>query len=224
MAAGAVVLAATLQSLHHLQQRFWSQQATILGNQDVRIGLEIMESEFRQVGTAGASQNAVLRAEPQTVEFTANLASLETALTEPVSPWQLDLSVADGKDWPKDKKVVVCAQDRCAETKLARNGRANRLVLTGALGQAFPAGSVVRVSNHVRYYLGTDQSGGTSLMRMVDGGANPLIGNVRAFGLRYLDREGKITQDRARVARIRIELAVGPRAPAVSREVGLRGR
>ena len=96
------------------------------------------------------------------------------------------------------------------------------IAMTEPLGQAFPDGSVATVSNDVRYYLRTGETGDASIMRQVDGGANPLIGGVETFRLSYVDRHGVPTQDAACVARVRILLAVSDSRRVVIREVGLR--
>jgi type IV pilus assembly protein PilW len=50
---------------------------------------------------------------------------------------------------------------------------------------------------------------GTVLRRDAGGGAQPLVENVRAFHLRYLDRGGVETTDLGRIRAIRIRLEVG---------------
>jgi len=225
MAAGAVVLSAAVQALTHFQQRLWAQHDAIARHQDLRIGMEVVEAELRLVGTGALpSSQALLKVEQQEVEFLANLGGLATTLTESVSSSQSELMVLDGSDWSKGKRVVVCGSDQCAEGRLARDGQRHMLSLTDPIGQTFPAGSLVYVSNQVRYYLGKDRHGNSSLMRQVDGGANSLIGEVAWFQLAYLGRDGKPTHDQARVARVRVDIAVGDGRRTMTSEVGLRGR
>ncbi|HET7438483.1 MAG TPA: hypothetical protein VFJ56_03225, partial [Nitrospira sp.] len=50
MAAGLVVLGATLQSLLYFQQAFVRQQYRITQQQDLRLGLEVLEQELRLAG------------------------------------------------------------------------------------------------------------------------------------------------------------------------------
>ena len=225
MAAGAVVLSAAMQALTHFQQRLWAQHDAIARHQDLRIGMEVMEAELRLAGTGALPfSQALLKAEQQEVEFLANLGGLATTLTGPVSPSQSELTVHDGSDWSTGKRVVVCGSDRCAEGRLARDGQRHTLSLTEPIGQTFPTGSLVYVSNQVRYYLGKDRHGNSSLMRQVDGGANSLIGAVARFQLAYLGRDGKPTRDPVRVARVRVDVAVGDGRRTMTSEVGLRGR
>lgn len=227
LAAGAVVLSATIQALDHFERRLWTQLDTVARHQDLRIGAQILETELRLAGTgavpsglgAGAS---VLTAEPQEVQFLANLDGVATALAEPAFPGQHGLTVRDGSNWAKGKHIVVCGGGSCEESRLARDGRRATLSLTGPLAKAFPAGSTVFVSNRVRYYLGKDGRGRPALMRQVDGGANPLIGDVAVFRLRYLDKNGKPTQDTRCVTRIRMEVTVGDGSRTLTSEVGLR--
>jgi len=225
MVAGAVVLSAAVQALTHFQQRLWTQHDAIARHQDLRLGMEVMGAELRLAGTGALpSSQAVLIAERQEIEFLANLGGLATTLTESVSPSQSELMVHDGSDWSKGKRVVVCGNDRCAEGRLARDGQRHTLSLAEPIGQTFPAGSLVYVSNQVRYYLGKDRHGNSSLMRQVDGGANSLIGEVARFQLAYLGKDGKPTLDPYRVARVRVDVAVGDGRRTMTSEVGLRGR
>ncbi|MGH7208176.1 MAG: hypothetical protein ACREIL_02205 [Nitrospiraceae bacterium] len=225
MAAGVVVLSATIQTLNHFQQKLWAQHGTIAHHQDLRLGMGVMEAELRLAGPgAPAIGTGLLKADSQEIEFLANLAGLATTLSSAVSPGQEKLPVHDGSDWPKGKQLVVCAEDRCAEGRLARDGRRHALSLTDPLGQGFPAGSSVSVSNQVRFYVRKDQSGMTTLMRQVDGGAGTLIGDVTWFRLLYLDGEGKRTQDPDRVARVRVEVSVGGDRLVLTKEIGLRAR
>lgn len=224
LAAGAVVLSATLQSLHFFQVQLSAQQESAARQQDARIGLQVMEAELRLAGTGSAAQEgAVLQAGPDAITFLANLDGLATELTSAVSGTEEDLSVKDGADWPKGKRLLVCREDRCAEGRLARAGRRGTLTLTAPLGLAFPQGSAVFVSNQVRYYLGKDGRGAPAVMRQVDGGASPLVADVLRFRLRYVDRRGTPTGDPAQVARVRLEMAVG-RGAALVGEVGLRAK
>ncbi|WP_447974858.1 PilW family protein [Nitrospira sp. Kam-Ns4a] len=222
LAAGAVVLSATLQSLHHFDVRLSAQQVAAARLQDLRIGLQVLDGELRLAGTGAAAQeSAILQAEPEAVTVLVNLDGRVTRTLSAVSGTEDVLPVGDGADWPKGKRVVVCWEARCAESWLARAGRRRELKLTAPLGQAFPAGSRVFVSNRVRYYLSADRRGRRAVMRQVDGGANPLVGEVSRFHLAYKDPAGHPTADPVRVARVRVEIAVEG-GPALIREVGLR--
>jgi len=225
LAAGAVVLSATLQSLSHFDRLLSAQHRTVAQTQDARIGLTIVADELRLAGTASPPAEApVLAAGRQDIAFLANLGGLVTTLTEPVPAGRQDLPVLNGTDWPKGKRVIVCDREHCVGSRLARDGRRRVLNLTEPLERDATAGSEVRVVNQVRYYLRTDRAGKTSVMRDVDGGANPLIGNVGRFELTYFDRDGRPTDDPLRVTRVRIETAVGESRTTVARDVGLRGR
>lgn len=223
MTAGAVVLATSVQTLNHFQVRLQAQHGAFARHQDLRIGLSVMEAELRSAGTGTPlSGAAVLQAGREEVMFLANLEGLTTTLTEPVSANQLELKVKDGADWPKGKRVVICGAESCGESRLAGDGRRRVLTLTGPLGQPFPAGSVVSVSNQVRYYLGRDQRDKPVLMRQVDGGANPLVGDITRFRLLYLDRQGSPTQDAVHVTRVRVEVSAGDDGLVITKDVGLR--
>lgn len=225
LAAGAVVLAATLQSLDHFQHRLSKQHVAAAQAQDLRIGLKVLEDELCAIGTGSSALEPPLSVTGrQEIEFAANLGGLVTTLTNAVSSIQQDLPVMNGTDWPKGKRILVCDRERCAEGRLARDGRARTLNVAGPLGHDFAAGSEVRVANRVRYYVKADQDGIARVMREVDGGANPLIGEIARFQLGYFDRAGAPTTDPSRVARVRIEAAVGDGRNAVVRDVAWRGR
>ncbi|MBI5777725.1 MAG: hypothetical protein HY444_10095 [Nitrospirae bacterium] len=225
LAAGAVVLASTLQSLDHFQHRLSKQHVTAAQAQDLRIGLKVLEDELRAIGTGSSLSEAPLSVTGrQEIEFAANLGGFVTTLTSAVSSIQQDLPVMNGTDWPKGKRILVCDRERCVEGRLARDGRARTLSMAGPLGHDFAAGSEVRVANSVRYYVKADQDGIARVMREVDGGANPLIGEIARFQFGYFDRAGAATTDPSRVARVRIEAAVGDGRNAVVRDVALRGR
>jgi len=52
MAAGLVVLGATLQALSYFQQQYMKQQREVAQQQDLRLGLEVLEQEMRLRGPA----------------------------------------------------------------------------------------------------------------------------------------------------------------------------
>lgn len=225
LAAGSVVMMATLQSLDHFERRLSKQHVMVAQAQDLRIGLKVLEDELRAIGKGPSSSETPLYGTGrQDIEFAANLDGLVTTLTDPVSPVQQDLPVVNGTGWSKGKQVLVCDRERCAEGQLARDGRKALLSVTAPLGREFLAGSEVRIVNRVRYYLKTDRNGTVRLMRDVDGGANPLIGDIARFQFSYLDRDGAPTADPSRVTRVRVEAAVGEGQAAVVRDIGLRGR
>jgi len=225
LAAAAVVLTATLQSLDHFDRRLSKQHVAAAQTQDLRIGLKVLEDELRMIGTGSAPSGTPVQAAGQhEIEFAVNLGGLVTALTDTVSSAQQELPVLSGTDWPKGKRILVCDREHCAEGRLARDGRAQALGLMEPLGSDFAPGSEVRAVNKVRYYVKTDRIGTPRLMREIDGGANPLIGEVARFQFSYFDRNGAPTVDPSRVARIRIEAAVKEERSPVIRDVGVRGR
>lgn len=223
LVAGLAVLAAAFEMLRHFQQRMTTQQRRIAAVQDARLGLQVLEAELRLAGT-GALPTAppLLKAEEQEVEFQANLSSLATTLTETAIAGQVDLAVQAGIGWPKGKRVVLCAAEQCAENKLARDGRSHGLTLAVPLSQVFSAGSTVTVTNQVRYYLREDAQGKFTLMRMVDGGANALIGRLAAFRLDYYDRRGRPTQVSRSVTRVGVNLGMEDGGWKATREIGIR--
>ena len=222
LAAGSLVMAATMQTLVHLERRFSAQQDTMAQHQELRIGLNVLESELRLAGSGAApTVPAVTKSTADEVEFLANLAGSVTVLTVAASSGETALAVRSGASWPKGKRVLICDQFRCEEGRLSRDGKMSQLALTTPLTSAFPAGAVVTLSNTVRYYLKPEAAGLSQLMRQVDGGAGSLIGNVSHFRLKYLTATGQPTADPRRVSRIAVDLAVGRDREPVSTLVGL---
>lgn len=225
LAAGLVVLAATLQTLDLFERRLSKQHAAAAQMQDLRVGLTVLEEELRAAEAGTAPQESPLSVSGrEEIEFSANLGGLATTLAAGVSSMQQDLPVSNGTGWLKGKRILVCDRERCVENRLARDGGKTSLSLMAPLGREFPPGSTVRVLNQVRYYVKTDRSGQARVMREVDGGANPLIGAVARFQFRYFARDGVPTAEPSRVARVRIEAAVGDERVPVVRDIGLRGR
>ena len=71
MAAGLIVLGATLQTLSYFQQQFMRQQREVAQQQDLRLGLEVLEQELRLAGSGSLTTAAA-----DAVEFSANLQGL----------------------------------------------------------------------------------------------------------------------------------------------------
>ncbi len=222
LAIGAVVLAAAFDMLVSGQQRLARQQDRIARHQELRIGLDVLGSELRRVGDNGRPGSELIAISEQEVAFVANVSGYVTTLSQPAGPLLQTLSVNDGADWPKGKTIWVCSAERCAGGQLARDGQRKTLGLTQPLGQAFPAGSVVFVSNHVRYYLGRDSEGIGRIMREVDGGTATLVGHVAQFRLAYLGKDGRPVSDPDRVALVRIRVRSEGESREFIQEIGLR--
>lgn len=223
MAAGTVILSTTFQAFTLFESRLSVQQETMSEHQDQRLGLHVLEEELRLAGT-GSPQNvpAIVTIGPREIEFTANVEGLTTVLTQAVSALQQELPVLHGSNWNQGKRIVICSVDHCVESRLAFDGRLTSLSLIAPLGQSFPAGSEVFISNRLRYYVASSGAK-QNLMRQVDGGTNTIIENVTRFQLAYLDRNGKQAGDAGSVARVRVELAVAQDRQVVTTEIGLRG-
>jgi hypothetical protein len=223
LVAALAIMGAAFQGLAHFQQRLSTQHRVMASTQDLRLGVQVMETEIRQAGTGNPAIPPVQKAEAQELEFQANVFNLTAMLTTSASVGQVDLTVDNGSGWSKGKRIVICSIGQCAEYRLARDGRNHGLSLTTSLNESFPAGSVVMILNQIRYYLRNDGQGRWSVMRMVDGGANALMGDVGRFALTYFDKHGSPVRDPAQVVRVRIEIDAAERQWQIVREVGLRG-
>jgi len=220
LATGAIVLSAAVQSLSHFEGRLSALQEAVAHGQDLRIGLMVMVEELRRVMVSPAGLLLVTMDRHEIV-FLSNLDGITTGLTEAVSPGQQELRVANGAGWSKGKRVMLCDQEQCLETRLARDGQKSLLQLTAPLERGFPQGTTVWLVSQVRYYLGKDQFGHSTLMRQLEGGTTPLIANLARLEFRYLDKEGRPTEDAARASHIRMEMT-GNNGQTTAREVALR--
>jgi hypothetical protein len=208
LTAGAVVLAAAVQSLAHFDRKLSAQQRQLAWQQDLRAGAQIFESELRAAGS-GAGPNAapLLTASAEEVVFLANLNGVATEVTDTITAGQSAIPVVDGEDWQKGKRILLCGKQGCEAHCLARDGHRNRLYLSEPSTASFQAGSTVFMSNLVRYYLRRDSRDRLSFMRQVDGGASVLFGGITELTLHYTDRNGMSTDQPARVAAVVVDIA-----------------
>ena len=216
-AAGLVVLGATLQSLSYFQQRFMKQQYEIAQQQDLRLGLEVLEQELKLAGSGSLSTAA-----QDTVEFSANLQGLSTRVTVAASLGQTALSVEDGRGWDDRKTIMACWVEGCETLTLARNGQRYLLTVTQPLTRAIPNGAFVVLLNHVRYYSRRDGQGILRLLRQVEGGGSVLVKDVKEVRFSYWDENGQAVTQPALVKLVVIEAMLFDRGIRAVREISLR--
>src|SRR5262245_17571606 len=217
MAAGLVVLGATLQALSYFQQRFMRQQHEIAQQQDLRLGLEVLEQELRLAG----SDSLTIVAQG-TVEFSANLQGLSTKVTTEASFGQTALSVEDGRGWDDRKTIMACWAERCETLTLARDGQRYLLTVTQPLTTAIPTGAFVFLMNHVRYYSRRDDQGILRLLRQVDGGASVLVKDIKGARFSYRDENGQAVTQPALVRLVVVEVTLSDQGIRAVREISLR--
>ncbi|HXH86775.1 MAG TPA: hypothetical protein VNI35_08095 [Nitrospira sp.] len=217
MAAGFIVLGATLQSLVYFQQQFSRQQDRIIQHQDLRLGLDLLSQELRLAGS-----ESLLNILPDEVEFTANVHGLTTNVTSAAATGQTTISVDDGRGWPDRKSVRVCWNDYCDQFTLARAGQRSLLTLVEPIPRMIPVGALVMVINRVRYYSHSDEKGVLRLLRQIDGGASVLVGDIEAVRFSYWDEQGKVTTQPALVRRIIVKVVLPRHTLKAVREIGLR--
>jgi hypothetical protein len=217
MAAGLIVLGATLQSLMHFQQQFSHQQDRIIQYQDLRMGLDLLAQELR---LGGAESLSIIL--PDEIEFTANIHGLMTNVTSEAAIGQTTISVDDGRGWPDRKSVRFCWNDHCDQFTLARAGQRNLLTLVEPIPRVIPAGASVIVINRVRYYSRSDDKGVLRLLRQIDGGASVLVGDIEAARFTYWDEQGKATPQPAFVRRIIVEVLLPRHTLKAVRELSFR--
>lgn len=217
MVAGFVVLGATLQALSYFQQQFMRQQYEVAQQQDLRIGLEVLEQELRLAGSGSLTITA-----SDTVEFLVNLQGLSTRVTEGTSIGQTALSVEDGQGWDDRKTIVVCWAEHCETLTLARNGQRRLLTVTQPLTRVIPSGAFISLLNHVRYYSRRDDQGILRLLRQVDGGASVLVKDIREVRFSYWDENGRTATQPALVKLVVIEVLMSDQGIRSVKEISLR--
>lgn len=217
MAVGTVVLAGSLEALNLVHAQAVQQQRSMTWQQDMRAGLEVLEQDVRM-----ASAATITTAKPDRLEFSANVHALETTTTATVVSGQTVVPVQDGGGWGPGKSVRICAAQGCESHSLAQAGQRLQLVLSEPVSGLFPAGASVEVMNRVAYYTRADEAGRLRLMRMIDGGAGVLIGDLGAVQLSYWDDRGRVAAVTGSVARVVVAIEpMDSRAKAV-REVSVR--
>jgi hypothetical protein len=216
MAAGLVVLAAALQALLYFQREFSRQHAQVVQQQDVRLGLDLLQQELRLAGSGSLS---IVR--PDTVEFLGNVSGLMTNVTAPAAAGQTTVTVQDGRGWPDHKFVDVCWNDVCQRFTLARTGQRSLLTFVEPAPGPIPSGASVVVINRIRYYSRPDESGTLRWLRQIDGGASVIASNIEGFALRCWDAQGRPTTNPESVRLVLVEIALPGRAVKERREISL---
>lgn len=217
LTSGAIVLAAALNALNVAQAHVAKQQNDLRHQQDLRLGLEVFEQEVRL-----AVADSIVSATPDEFRFHANISARRTMITGAVVPGQSVIAVQDGSGWSEGKTVIICGSQACEVHRLSRSGQQNQLTLTEPVAMSFPAGASVEVNNRVVYYAKRDENGTVRLMRMVDGGANVLIGDLEDLHFSYRDEHGLITRQPSLVKRVVLAIESHHSLHRVMREVSLR--
>ena len=189
LTAGVIVLAAALNAFNVAQAHASKQQKDLRHQQDLRLGLEVFEQEARL-----AVAESIVSTTSDAFRFHANINAHRTMTTGPVMPGQSVIPVQDGRGWSEGKTVIICGQQACENHRLSRSGQHYQLTLTESVASSFPAGAFLEVNNRVGYYTKRNENGTVNLMRMVDGGANTLIGDLDDLHFSYWDEHGNVTQ------------------------------
>jgi hypothetical protein len=61
-------------------------------------------------------------------------------------------------------------------------------------------------------------------MRMVDGGANTLIGGLKTIRFQFFTRGGDLAMDVASIARVRLEVESGSSQSLVTKDIAVRSQ
>jgi len=217
LTAGVIVLAAALNALNVAQAHVSKHQNDLRHQQDLRLGLEVFEQEVRL-----AAADSIGSVAPDEFQFHANISAHQTVTTGAVVPGQLIITVQDGSGWGAGKTVIICSHQTCETHRLSQSGQRYQLTLAEPVASPFPAGASVEVNNQVVYYTKRDENGTVKLMRMVDGGANVLIGDLEDLHFSYWDEHGHVTRQPSLVKRVVLEIEANHSLHRMMREVTLR--
>lgn len=224
LAVSMIILSASMQGLHLFQQKFLVQQRTMDQQQELRIGLQVLNAELRLTGGSRSKIGlSLIKVEKTDVAFLANLDRTATTLRHPILGTTVTFPVANGRGWKKGRQILICESTVCVKARLAANGVRNTLTVETPVGRRFPAGSQVLELRYVRYYLGKDRQGHPSVMRQVGGGVNSFISHVAHFEMKYFTPMGFPTRNPGDVSRVTVEIAVRDTKRMIRSGVGLRG-
>jgi len=217
MRAGLIVLGTTLKAVTYFQQQYSEQQERAVRHQDLRLALDLLEQELRLGGFGSISIAA-----PEELQFLANIHDLVTSVTTTAIVGQTTLSVEDGRGWGAGKSVLLCAVELCEILALARDGQRSLLTLIAPLTHPVPVGASLSMVNRVRYYTRRDDRGFMQLMRMVDGGASVLAGDIQDARFSYWDERGQMTTDLRQITRIVVDVVVRRETFRFVRDIGVQ--
>lgn len=217
MAAGLIVLGATLQAWSHFQQQYGKQQEKVIRHQDLRLALDLLEQELRMTGSGSISIAA-----PDGLQFMANIHSLATTVTTIATIGETTLSVEDGRGWGAGKTFLLCAFEPCETLTLARDGQRSLLTVTTPLTRMIPVGASVSVVNQVRYYTRRDDQGLIRLMRMIDGGASLLVDDIQDARFSYWDEGGQMTTSLQQIKRVVVDVLLRRETIRVVRDMSVQ--
>ena len=217
LAIGAAVLAAALTTLNIVQTHAGKQHRSLNHQQDLRLGLEVFEQEVRL-----AAADTIVTVAPNEFVFYANLSDHRTVTTAGILSGESVLPVVDGSGWGEGKMISICGRHGCESHRLARVGQRFQLTLADALESSFPEGASVQILNRVIYYVKSHEAGKWNLMRMVDGGASVLIGDLDNLRFSYWNDIGQGTTQSSLVRRVILEIHSDQPLHRMVREVSIR--
>ena len=101
LAISSVAISAAIQAFSAYGLRLSSQHGTMITNQELRLGMDVLCSELRLAASGLLGGEApFLKADVEEAEFFANLSSSATILTQNADPGRQDVAVEDGRSSP----------------------------------------------------------------------------------------------------------------------------
>jgi hypothetical protein len=183
------------------------QQREVAQQQDLRLGLEVLEQELRLAGSG-----SLTTATSASVEFSANLQGFSTMVTATAEVGQTALSVEDGRGWDDRKTIVACWAEHCETLALARDGQRHLLTIRQPLTRAIPSGAFISLLNLVRYYSRRDDQGVLSV----------LVGDIKEARFSYWNENGQVATRPAFIRLVVVEVMMADRQFRAIRAISLR--
>lgn len=220
---GAVVVASTYQILLTSQQAYTMQSAQIKGQQTVRIALDILRSELREISPSGGdilemSSSSITVRTPVAFGMVCAVESGGSPIT--VKKMGKFFTNGDSVTVMVDRDPRIASDDTiyfgtitaidttvtCTGTDEAQELTVPAIVTAMTAGDTVRSGGPVRAFEIHRYGYGTYRGAYYLLRFPTSGGYQALVGPLSSNGITfgYLDSLGNTTTDRTAVAQIEV--------------------
>lgn len=208
-----------------IQNRWTARQERIgEAQRQAQMALDMMQREISMAGSGLSEDEPVfIIARENEISFRSNTDRELTVLTATAWPGETGVQVAgstfrQGIDFEDGNEVRLCGAGGCEKHRLAGDAGRFGLDFQEPIAGEFPPGSTIEVVHRIHYRLKKNNSGGFKLIRILDGGGGPLVENIFALVLKYMDRNGVDVSDPGKIRSIGIKIHVRiPGRPDVNR-------